>query len=52
MKEQWQTIIDSINVAKTKLMLYGGESHESAMAQDKLDEARFWVTRAAIEDGE
>ena len=52
MKEQWDTIIDAITTARTKLALYGNKSHESAMAYDKLEQARLWVMRAAIKDGE
>lgn len=50
MKEQWDTIIESINTAADKLRLYGDESHAAAMAMDKLDEALFWATVAACED--
>ena len=48
----WRTVLNSIESAKVDLELYSDNSHEAAMAMDRLNEAMFWATHAAMRGGE
>ena len=49
---EWRTVLSSISSAKDDLELYSDDSHEAAMAMDRLNEAMFWATQAAMRGGE
>ena len=47
------TILLAIGEAIDMLEIFGDESHDAAMALDKLHEAKFWADRMNLdEDGE
>ena len=49
------TILVAIGEAIDMLEIFGNESHDAAMAMDRLHEAKYWASRMSLdndEDGE
>jgi len=48
MDEKWKAVIELMADALTWMGPLVGDSHNAAMAEDRLNEALFWATRACV----